>query len=85
MAIQTPQGFVAEAIRRAVATGAEATDDAALVARAGGNISFVAGESANRKITTREDLLVAEALMAARNSPGAVGSEHTDDGSGVTG
>lgn len=99
VAIQTPQGFVAEAIRRAVATGAEATDDAALVARAGGSISFVAGESANRKITTREDLLVAEALMAARNSPGADESrsgaaradesgaegEHTADGSGVVG
>jgi 2-C-methyl-D-erythritol 4-phosphate cytidylyltransferase len=89
LAVQTPQGFVAEVLRRAVGTRAEATDDAALVARSGGTVSFVEGESDNRKITTREDLLVAEALLAARrehtapeSAAGAVAADRSarDDG-----
>jgi 2-C-methyl-D-erythritol 4-phosphate cytidylyltransferase len=61
-AVQTPQAFRAEALRRAHATGGEATDDAALVEAIGGRVVVVDGEPENRKLTTREDL---DAIVAA--------------------
>lgn len=73
-AMQTPQAFRAEILRRAHAAGGEATDDATLVEAAGGTVRLVDGEPDNIKITTPGDLHVAEALLAARSpqSPGAV-------------
>ncbi len=68
-AVQTPQAFRADLLRRAHASGGEATDDATLVEAAGGKVRLVGGESDNLKITTPGDLHVAEALLAAR-SPG---------------
>lgn len=56
VAVQTPQAFRAEALRAAHAGGAEGTDDAQLVELAGGRVVVVSGESANRKLTTPEDL-----------------------------
>jgi 2-C-methyl-D-erythritol 4-phosphate cytidylyltransferase len=56
VAVQTPQAFAAEALRRAHAGGGEATDDAALVEEAGGRVMIVPGDSANTKITLRTDL-----------------------------
>lgn len=55
-AVQTPQAFRAEALRRAHAHGGEGTDDAALVERDHGEVVVVEGEAVNRKITTRDDL-----------------------------
>ena len=64
-AIQTPQGFSAEVLRRVLVDGAEATDDAALVEAAGGRVVVVAGDPLGRKITTNEDLTwLAEMLSA---------------------
>jgi 2-C-methyl-D-erythritol 4-phosphate cytidylyltransferase len=64
---QTPQGFRADLLRRAHAQpGADATDDAQLVERLGQAIASVFGEPANLKITTPEDVVVAEALLAMR-------------------
>ena len=73
-AMQTPQAFRAEILRRAHAAGGEATDDATLVEAAGGTVRLVDGEPDNIKITTPGDLHVVEALLAARSpqSPGAV-------------
>ena len=51
VAVQTPQGFRAAALRDAHATGAEATDDASLVEERGGTVVLVAGDPSNRKIT----------------------------------
>lgn len=68
-AVQTPQAFRADLLRRAHAPGGEATDDATLVEAAGGKVHLVDGEPDNLKITTPGDLHVAEALLAAR-SPG---------------
>ena len=68
-AVQTPQAFRADLLRRAHATGGEATDDATLVEAAGGKVQLTDGEPDNLKITTPGDLHVAEALLAAR-SPG---------------
>jgi|SRR5687767_2589773 len=56
VAVQTPQAFRAEALRKAHADNADATDDAALVEQAGGTVVIVPGESGNRKITHRGDL-----------------------------
>ena len=55
-AIQTPQAFRAEALRRAHASGGEGTDDATLIEKIAGEVVVVDGEVVNRKITTREDL-----------------------------
>lgn len=63
VAAQTPQGFHAGLLRRAYAAGADATDDAALVALAGGAVAVVEGEAANIKITDPVDLEVAEVLL----------------------
>ena len=56
MAVQTPQAFRADALRRAHASGAEATDDAALVEAVGARVVVVPGEEGNRKVTTADDL-----------------------------
>jgi 2-C-methyl-D-erythritol 4-phosphate cytidylyltransferase len=63
---QTPQVFRAEALRDAHAAalrdGIEATDDAALLERAGYRIRAIDGERLNLKITTPEDVRLAEAI-----------------------
>ena len=64
--VQTPQGFAADALRRVHATRPEATDDASLVAAAGGRLRLVQGERWNLKITAPEDLLVAETILEQR-------------------
>lgn len=56
VAVQTPQAFAADVLRRAHAAGADATDDAALVEAAGGRVMVVPGDPANTKITRRTDL-----------------------------
>ena len=55
-AVQTPQAFRAEVLRRAHAGMGESTDDAALVEAEGGKVVVVDGDVLNRKITTRDDL-----------------------------
>lgn len=65
-AVQTPQGFrraVLEAAH-AAAPDTAATDDAGLVARLGIPVHTLAGSPYAMKITTRYDLLVAEAMLA---------------------
>lgn len=64
--VQTPQGFSAGALRDAHAANAEATDDATLIAQAGGTVETVDGGRWNIKLTTPEDALVLEAILAAR-------------------
>jgi len=66
-AAQTPQVFrvdwLWEALDRAAAEGVQGTDDAELVARLGFPVEIVAGDPQNFKITTREDLRLAEAWI----------------------
>ena len=66
VAVQTPQAFRAGPLRAAHAGSAEATDDASLVEAAGGMVVVVNGSPNNLKITRRDDLVVAEALLRAR-------------------
>ncbi|UGT59609.1 2-C-methyl-D-erythritol 4-phosphate cytidylyltransferase [Nocardia asteroides] len=64
-AIQTPQGFAAEPLRRAYADPAlSATDDAGLVERLGIAVHTVAGDPLAFKITTPLDLILAGAVRA---------------------
>jgi 2-C-methyl-D-erythritol 4-phosphate cytidylyltransferase len=62
VAVQTPQAFRAVALRAAHADGGDATDDATLVERSGGRVVLVDGDPVNVKITTPNDLAVAELL-----------------------
>ena len=55
-AVQTPQGFPAGLFRRAVGSGGEATDCAALVEATGGRVKVVEGDPQLLKVTTAEDL-----------------------------
>ncbi|MDP7550315.1 MAG: 2-C-methyl-D-erythritol 4-phosphate cytidylyltransferase [Acidimicrobiales bacterium] len=64
VAVQTPQGFRAVAIRAAHAGGADATDDTTLVEANGGTVVVVDGETDNVKITRPVDLEVARCLLA---------------------
>jgi 2-C-methyl-D-erythritol 4-phosphate cytidylyltransferase / 2-C-methyl-D-erythritol 2,4-cyclodiphosphate synthase len=65
---QTPQGFHYAPILAAhrAAAGQELSDDAAVAERAGLAVRLVAGNEENLKVTTAEDLLQAEQLLAAR-------------------
>jgi len=69
-AIQTPQVFRAEVLRRALdvddAVLAAATDDASLVEAAGGSVRVVEAAAENIKVTRPVDLALAEALLRAR-------------------
>ena len=63
---QTPQAFLAAALRGAYAGDlSDATDCASLVERAGGRVAVVEGDVRLLKVTTREDLALVEALLAA--------------------
>jgi 2-C-methyl-D-erythritol 4-phosphate cytidylyltransferase len=63
-AVQTPQVFVAEALRRALARGGDATDCAGLVEAAGGRVRLVEGDRRLLKVTTPADLAFVETLLA---------------------
>jgi 2-C-methyl-D-erythritol 4-phosphate cytidylyltransferase len=55
-AVQTPQAFPADTLRRAVAGGGEATDCAGLVEAQGGRVKVVPGDPRLLKVTTAGDL-----------------------------
>jgi 2-C-methyl-D-erythritol 4-phosphate cytidylyltransferase len=66
-AVQTPQVFRADALRRALDVEddvlAAATDDASLVEAAGGSVRVVEAPPENLKVTSTADLARAEALL----------------------
>jgi 2-C-methyl-D-erythritol 4-phosphate cytidylyltransferase len=63
-AAATPQAFREDVLRRALAAGQEATDEAALCERLGIRVAVVPVSRLGFKITTPEDLRIAEALEA---------------------
>ena len=65
VAVQTPQAFRADVLRRAHAKGGEGTDDAALVEDLGGRVVVVPGHPDNRKITVPDDLRWARDRVAS--------------------
>jgi 2-C-methyl-D-erythritol 4-phosphate cytidylyltransferase len=70
LAVQTPQAFgrlaLLEAHRLAREAGTQATDDAMLFERLGRKVAAVPGHESNLKITTPEDLLLAELILERR-------------------
>lgn len=77
---QTPQAFRREWLVEAYAKrgqfGAAVTDDAQLVEAAGHAVQVVEGLPTNVKVTTRDDLLLAEAILKARPKPKPSGPAH---------
>ena len=69
-AIQTPQAFPVKTLRRvydeSYAHKIYGTDDATLVERAGIKVRVIMGSYENIKITTSEDLLLAEEILKRR-------------------
>lgn len=63
VAVQTPQGFRADVLRRAHDGGTEGTDDASLVEAVGGQVVVIDGEPGNAKITTPYDLVAMQACV----------------------
>jgi 2-C-methyl-D-erythritol 4-phosphate cytidylyltransferase len=61
--VQTPQAFRTSVLRAVHEDVPEASDDAALVERAGGSVVVVPGDERNLKITTPFDLVVAAAVL----------------------
>ena len=68
--IQTPQTFQVQLIKKAyeIEEDPSLTDDASVAERAGHVISLFEGSYENIKITTSEDLIVAEALLNSKAS-----------------
>lgn len=66
--VQTPQGFfyttLARALRKAKEDSFYGTDEASLVERIGEKVYIVEGNTQNIKITSPEDIHIAEALLA---------------------
>jgi len=72
---QTPQAFafasILEAHRAALAQGArDLTDDSAVAEYAGIPVTMIMGRIENRKITTAEDMVIANQTIAARHATG---------------
>ena len=69
-AVQTPQVFESSllkaALQAALESGAPVTDDCSAVERLGKAVFLVEGEEENLKITTPVDLILAEAILRAR-------------------
>ena len=69
-AVQTPQVFDRKLLEQAHAkgrtNGSAATDDAALVEALGHRVRIVMGDHRNLKVTTPEDLVMAQALLRRR-------------------
>lgn len=69
-AVQTPQVFEADllkaALQSALESGAHLTDDCSAVERLGKTVYLVEGDEENLKITTPLDLIVAQAILDAR-------------------
>jgi 2-C-methyl-D-erythritol 4-phosphate cytidylyltransferase/2-C-methyl-D-erythritol 2,4-cyclodiphosphate synthase len=70
---QTPQAFRRDVLRDALAIAGDATDEAALAEQAGHPVRIVAGEASNIKITSPDDLVVAEAISRGGAAPARIG------------
>ena len=74
---QTPQVFSKEILVKALKNVPKgATDDSQVVEAGGAIVSIVVGSSSNIKITTRDDLFLADAILKSRPKPKANVSAH---------
>ena len=67
---QTPQIFHSEILKQAYSQAYETafTDDASVVEKYGKNLSYLIGERFNIKITTKDDLVLAKAILSLYGS-----------------
>jgi 2-C-methyl-D-erythritol 4-phosphate cytidylyltransferase len=77
-AAATPQVFRADLLARALASGSDVTDEATLLERMGVAVSPVTVSRLGFKVTTPEDLELAEAILRGRNTED--GTRKTEDG-----
>ena len=79
---QTPQAFAFDILQKAYASAVSdkfyGTDDASLVERIGVKVKMIAGSYENIKITTPDDLIVAEAFI--KNKAGTQGNTRSGIG-----
>ncbi len=70
--IQTPQIFKLSSLRKAFANGYKSifTDDASVIEMAGETIHLIEGNYENIKITTPEDLMIAEVILNKQQANG---------------
>lgn len=75
---QTPQVFSRDLLNKAYAarTGVASTDDAQLVERLGQRVTLVEGAPMNIKITTKDDLRLAEQILKVLPKPKPEGFSH---------
>ncbi len=68
--VQTPQVFRRSLLEASVtSTDADATDEATILERMGYTVKVFRGDNGNIKVTTRQDLTIAEAILASRVVP----------------
>ena len=67
-AAATPQAFRGDLLRQALSAGGEATDESALCERLGIPVAVAAVSRLSFKVTTAEDLELAEAILARRSA-----------------
>ncbi|MFM7492044.1 MAG: 2-C-methyl-D-erythritol 4-phosphate cytidylyltransferase [Actinomycetota bacterium] len=72
-AVQTPQGFFVDVLKRAHEASQDATDDAALVEALGIQVKTIPGEARAMKITNPEDIATAITLLRPAHSEVRVG------------
>ena len=72
-AVQTPQGFSVDVLKRAHEASEDATDDAALVEALGVKVKTIPGEARAMKITNPEDIALAVTLVRDLDSNMRVG------------
>jgi len=70
---QTPQAFRRAVLQDALAITSDATDEASLAEQAGHAVRIVLGEASNIKITTPEDLVIADAISRGGAKPARTG------------
>ena len=64
--VQTPQAFLAQALRDALAAGGDASDCASLVEARGGRIAVVEGDRRLLKVTDTEDLALVSTWLGVQ-------------------
>ena len=71
-AVQTPQVFektsYSSAVKQAIQQEADYTDDCQLMEQLGNQVHLCMGSYENIKLTTKEDLIVAQAILNQRNT-----------------
>lgn len=72
-AVQTPQGFEVDVLKRAHAASEDATDDATLVEALGIKVKTIVGEARAMKVTNPEDIAVAVTHLRGADSHLLVG------------